>query len=1200
MVGLSGRKSNEALHEVVMTGTKRRELYFPFELHMSGRAWQRLDLETAAKGLPPSGGRILFLRRIAERLDVASEAKGRQVSAGALNLYTLLLRALRGMVALYEEKGLPGALLSSLGAAGAVCGEDAVEAVERSFVGLFPPAAVLLGGESPDRFLDVAAYRDQRRCHVATELLLLRVASENRAIDTFRHLFDDGELAAVSPYRRVMESVEGTFGAFPHVPGLGLALPELLRAPLKAAPDSLTGQLSFVREHWGAFLPSELVEDLAIAFGILEEETRAHWGGAGPPQVLRFGPGAGAGAAGPDDHYPEPERFSPDVDWMPNVVLIAKMVYVWLGQLSRWYGREITRLDQVPDAELDKLAGWGVTGLWLIGIWERSSASRAIKHRSGNVDAIASAYSLFDYRIADDLGGWDALHDLKERALRRGIRLASDMVPNHTGIYSKWIVEHPDWFIQLDHPPYPTYRFTGPDLSGSPEVSVHIEDGYWDRTDAAVVFKMYDHRDGATRYVYHGNDGTSTPWNDTAQLDYLKPEVREAVIRTILHVAHNFPIIRFDAAMTLAKRHYQRLWFPQPGHSGVPSRAEHGMTRAAFDAAMPEEFWRQVVDRVAAEAPDTLLLAEAFWLMEGYFVRTLGMHRVYNSAFMNMLKMEENAKYRQTIKNVLAYDHRILQRFVNFMNNPDERTAVEQFGKEGKYFGAAVLLVTMPGLPMLGHGQVEGFHEKYGMEYRRAYWDEPVDEHLVSGHERWIFPLMRRRPLFSGSGNFVLYDFFVNGAVNEDVFAYSNRRGDDRALVVFHNRFAATSGWIRSSCAKVANPETGDTTPVQIDLGTALGFNDDGRHYYAFRDHAAGLDYLRNGRELCREGLFVCLEPYEFHVFLDFREIRDDDFETWGHLCHRLNGGGVPSIDEEVKLVRHGTLVARFIDLWDEPAVLDVLSSPGRVTAARRKVTAAFREKLMAFLTELARETGASGEAEAVADTIMARLALRVSPGAVRPGEMDEHGPGTCAATGGASLDQLIRGCLAVVGEAGRLAGAEGYRARSVEWFVTLGLRRALAGILCAAGDSGGIEASRADWAVLLVEMLLDLGEERLDTPEELDSCLARLFADRGAARLLGVHRSGGVDWFVQELFETLVGWILSLAGRDAAVSKQPGGHAGTPAMRAREAARLTAMARTAGYRVDLMRAALLETTERNRPRSSKKPVSASKPRGNR
>ena len=55
-----------------------------------------------------------------------------------------------------------------------------------------------------------------------------------------------------------------------------------------------------------------------------------------------------------------------------------------------------------------------------------------------------------------------------------------------------------------------------------------------------------------------------------------------------------------------------------------------------------ETIWREVVDRVAREVPDTLLLAEAFWMMEGYFVRTLGMHRVYNSAFMHMFKKEEN------------------------------------------------------------------------------------------------------------------------------------------------------------------------------------------------------------------------------------------------------------------------------------------------------------------------------------------------------------------------------------------------------------------------------------------------------------------------------------------------------------------------------------------------------------------------------
>jgi hypothetical protein len=61
------------------------------------------------------------------------------------------------------------------------------------------------------------------------------------------------------------------------------------------------------------------------------------------------------------------------------------------------------------------------------------------------------------------------------------------------------------------------------------------------------------------------------------------------------------------------------------------------------------------------------------------------------------------------------------------MNNPDERTAVDQFGKGDKYFGICTMMATMPGLPMFGHGQIEGFAEKYGMEYRRAYWDEQPD-----------------------------------------------------------------------------------------------------------------------------------------------------------------------------------------------------------------------------------------------------------------------------------------------------------------------------------------------------------------------------------------------------------------------------------------------------------------------------------------
>ncbi len=314
------------------------------------------------------------------------------------------------------------------------------------------------------------------------------------------------------------------------------------------------------------------------------------------------------------------EAFSKDREWMPRLVLIAKNSYVWLDQLSRKYQTVVNHLDQIPMTELETLARWGITGLWLIGLWERSPASARIKQLCGNPEAISSAYSLHSYQIASDLGGDAAYESLREKAARVGIRLASDMVPNHMGIDSEWMIHNPERFLALDYCPYPSYSFNGENLSNDPNVLIQIEDHYFDRTDASVVFKRQDMRSGETKYVYHGNDGTSMPWNDTAQLNYLDPSVREAVIQTILEVARKFPIIRFDAAMTLAKKHFQRLWFPQPGTGGaIPSRSEHSLSMQDFNRAMPVEFWREVVDRAAVEAPDTLLLGGSVLAYGGIF-----------------------------------------------------------------------------------------------------------------------------------------------------------------------------------------------------------------------------------------------------------------------------------------------------------------------------------------------------------------------------------------------------------------------------------------------------------------------------------------------------------------------------------------------------------------------------------------------------
>ena len=153
---------------------------------------------------------------------------------------------------------------------------------------------------------------------------------------------------------------------------------------------------------------------------------------------------------------------------MPNVVLMAKSTYVWLEQLSKKYLRHIHRLDQIPDEELQLLASRGVTGLWLIGLWERSTASRTIKRLRGHHDAVASAYSLKSYDIAEALGGWEAYNHLKHRAAAFGLRLASDMVPNHMGIDSPWVIEHPDWFLHRWESPFPAYSFNGPDVHRQP------------------------------------------------------------------------------------------------------------------------------------------------------------------------------------------------------------------------------------------------------------------------------------------------------------------------------------------------------------------------------------------------------------------------------------------------------------------------------------------------------------------------------------------------------------------------------------------------------------------------------------------------------------------------------------------------------------------------------------------------------------
>ncbi|MCQ2578606.1 MAG: alpha-amylase family glycosyl hydrolase [Treponema sp.] len=876
------------------------------EFHISKNVRLQCDFDGT---LFSSTGNVIFanmknVRNFAVKLNALFDKTGednKKLSAGQLNAMGLLDEIFHYACMQYRRDKHADTFKEFLSLIVKEIGEAETDRLLLDFMDEFPPTAVFQGAMSAEEYLNEtcldAGTGDLRtnREQTLEEMILLCLANENPAFKPFEILFSDKSLAKNKNYKKAWKIIKAHAATLPHFGPFDHDLINFLKEPVLFSPNSLKGQLEYIEKHWATMI-GQWIKRLLAGMDTITEEEKAMW------QPL----GGGGAWDGPDmapysyeNLMNEYERFSPDKDWMPKVVLMAKTVLVWLDQLTKKYGYPITRLDQIPDAELDALRDEGFTGLWLIGLWERSSASKRVKQICGNPEAAASAYSLFDYNIASNIGGWDALGNLRTRLWQRGIRLASDMVPNHTGMDGDWVMNHPDRFIQRRDNPFPQYTFTGENLSHDGRTSIYLEDHYYSKNDCAVVFKRVDNQTGDTRYIYHGNDGTGLPWNDTAQIDFLNPEAREAVIQEILHVARNFPIIRFDAAMVLAKKSIRRLWYPEPGHGGdIATRSETGLSTEQFNDAIPNEFWREVVDRVATEVPDTLLLAEAFWMMEGYFVRTLGMHRVYNSAFMNMLKKEENQKYRDTVKNTILFDPQVLKRFVNFMNNPDEETAVAQFGKGDKYFGVCTLMITMPGLPMFGHGQIEGFEEKYGMEYTKAYKNETPDNYLVDRHWHDIFPLMHKRHIFANVENFLFYDLWENGTANENVYAYSNSDGNEKAVVFYNNKYERAQGWIKQSVPYAVKTGNGDEI-VQItrSISEGLGLTAEEDKFCIFREHKSGLWFIRKSREICEKGLYVSLNGFESQVLMDVQQITDLPDGRYRTLCEMLNGRGCENLE---------------------------------------------------------------------------------------------------------------------------------------------------------------------------------------------------------------------------------------------------------------------------------------------------------------
>src|SRR5688572_12462396 len=104
--------------------------------------------------------------------------------------------------------------------------------------------------------------------------------------------------------------------------------------------------------------------------------------------------------------------------WPAEPTIYEINTWVWLHELGRQEGRPVT-LGSVPQAELERLAGYRFDALWLMGVWQRSPAGRTVaRAHAGQIaeyraalpdattqDIVGSPYAVQRYDVDPALGG---------------------------------------------------------------------------------------------------------------------------------------------------------------------------------------------------------------------------------------------------------------------------------------------------------------------------------------------------------------------------------------------------------------------------------------------------------------------------------------------------------------------------------------------------------------------------------------------------------------------------------------------------------------------------------------------------------------------------------------------------------------------------------------------------------------------------
>ncbi|MFW9877237.1 MAG: alpha-amylase family glycosyl hydrolase [Candidatus Thorarchaeota archaeon] len=379
-----------------------------------------------------------------------------------------------------------------------------------------------------------------------------------------------------------------------------------------------------------------------------------------------------------------------NIKCVKNLRILEINTWSWLHSLSEVYNHQIT-LKNVPEEVFNQEIKF-FDAVWLMGVWERSPASKKIAFEHPDLqeeyhkalsdfrddDVVGSPYSVYYYHVDKNLGGFEGLKEIRKRLAEENICLILDYVPNHVSIDSLWTFE-PDLFIEgtLD------------DLMTHP----------------------YDFFSIGKKIFAYGRDPNFFAWTDTIQINAFSKEARQKTTNTILSIAKLCDGVRCDMAMLMINKVFAKTWSKKAGF------------------APNKEFWEEIIPAVKKVYPSFLFLAEVYWDME-WELQKQGFDFCYDKRLYERLAYENATTIKDHLKAEWVYQSKLLR----FIENHDELRAVEKFGEE-KSKAAAIIALTLPGARMIYDGQIRGYKVKLPVQLGRRPFEDDNKNILKFYHE---------------------------------------------------------------------------------------------------------------------------------------------------------------------------------------------------------------------------------------------------------------------------------------------------------------------------------------------------------------------------------------------------------------------------------------------------------------------------------